>query len=41
MGIALLFLGLQFIKNGAAPLRELQEVRLWLQLAGQYAVLLF
>lgn len=41
LGIALLFLGLQFIKNGAAPLRELQEVRLWLQLAGQYGVLLF
>ena len=41
LGIALLFLGLQFIKNGAAPLRELQEVRLWLQLAGQYGILLF
>lgn len=41
LGIALLFLGLQFIKNGAAPLRELPEARALLQMAGQYGVLLF
>ena len=41
LGMALLFLGLQFIKNGAAPLRELPAARDLLQLAGQYGVLLF
>ena len=41
LGLALLFRGLQFIKQGAAPLREMHEVRELLQSATQYLPLLF
>ncbi|MDX9766231.1 MAG: Na/Pi symporter [Ectothiorhodospiraceae bacterium] len=41
LGIALLFLGLQFIKDGAAPLRELEIVREFLTLAANSYFLVF
>lgn len=41
LGVALLFLGLDFIKQGAAPLRELQAVRDLLGLAAQSYGLVF
>ena len=41
LGAALLFLGLNFIKQGAAPLRELQGVRDLLSLAAQSYGLVF
>ncbi len=41
LGVALLFLGLDFIKQGAAPLRELQAVRDLLGLAAQSFGLVF
>jgi phosphate:Na+ symporter len=41
LGVALLFLGLDFIKQGSAPLRELQGVRYLLGLAAQSYGLVF
>jgi phosphate:Na+ symporter len=41
LGVGLLFLGLQFIKTGAAPLRELEVVRDFLVLAADSYVLVF
>lgn len=41
LGVALLFFGLQLIKLGAAPLREMEAVRELLVLAGRFGILLF
>jgi phosphate:Na+ symporter len=41
LGVALLFLGLQFIKQGAVPLREMQAVRDLLELGADSYLLVF
>lgn len=41
LGVALLFLGLQFIKQGAAPLREMQAVRDLLELGADSYLMAF
>ncbi|WP_028571058.1 Na/Pi cotransporter family protein [Desulfonatronum lacustre] len=41
LGVALLFLGLQFIKQGAAPLREMQAVRDLLELGADSYLMVF
>lgn len=41
LGVGLLFLGIDFIKSGTAPLKQLETLRVYLELSSHYYVLSF